>query len=334
MDHVGYFNAFLTNTVNLPDGKLRNLGTRVDTIYEALTKADLGTDVLGKKPQGSWAQRTIINPRPDVEFDADFMLELDEQSEWQPYQYNDAVYRALDEHPIYGNMQHPLEAKNRCVRVTYANDMHVDVVPYVDLAIGGEHIINAETNEFEATDPDAFTAWMRRQDDTANGNLRRVIRILKYLRDHRGWFPDTVSIILTTVVGNTIDPNKVHAQPDYYGNVPKTLLHVVENLAAWTKANAVRPNIDDPSGSGASFTHRWTQAMYEQFSADIQTLADDIRNAYEEQDRAESVRRWQDILGLEFKAPDGSDATKFPPVGGDTAVGDDTTTTSRSGRAG
>lgn len=41
--------------------------------------------------------------------------------------------------------------KNRCVRIGYANDCHVDVVPYLVLADGRQVIVNYEANEFEDT---------------------------------------------------------------------------------------------------------------------------------------------------------------------------------------
>ncbi|EUA56379.1 hypothetical protein I553_2711 [Mycobacterium xenopi 4042] len=39
--------------------------------------------ITGKRPQGSWAHRTIIDPAVgDNEFDADFMLDMSENPDW------------------------------------------------------------------------------------------------------------------------------------------------------------------------------------------------------------------------------------------------------------
>lgn len=220
MEQSTYFDVFLTDVVNLPDSKLEILDERVERIFEALKKADLGTRVIGMTKQGSWAQRTIINPKPGEEFDADFMLELREHANWSPADYQAAVFEALRQYCEAQQMSAPPEAKNRCVRVTYANSMHIDVVPFVDRSDYGECIINAETDEWEDTDPSGFTKWMREKDDITKGNMRRVLRILKYLRDHRDYYEDTKSIILTTIVGNAVTIDATRAHPGCYDNVP------------------------------------------------------------------------------------------------------------------
>jgi hypothetical protein len=342
VEHTGYFDTFLRDTVNLPKLRLEFLSDRVDAIYRALKHGcDLGTTVRGKTPQGSWPQRTIIKPKEGEEFDADFLLELDEYPDWAdtPAKYNDALFEALNDHPVYGKMT--LEQKNRCVRIIYANDMHVDVVPYIVLTNGEEKIVNRDANngngEFEDTDPAGFTQWMKDHDDDANGNLRKVIRIAKYLRDHSDYYEDTVSIILTTVLGERVDADKLLIDPDYYTNVPTTLTHLMQDLNKWLQANPTLPEIEDPSGSGTTFTHRWSQAKYDVFRNDIKTLAAAINDAYEENDFDTSVEKWQDIFGDGFKAPkssSGSDKFKTPAAGAAAGAAAEESSTSRGGRAG
>src|SRR5207249_1230230 len=98
-------------------------------------------------------------------------------------------------------------------------------------------IVNREADTFEDTDPEGFTEWIRDKDRVTGGNLRAVIRILKFLRDHKGTFDGTRSVILTTIVGERIEEWKKAGDPNYYGDVPTTLLHVVEDLDAWLQAN-------------------------------------------------------------------------------------------------
>jgi hypothetical protein len=341
MENVNHFNNLLEKTVNLPEGKLASLDDRVDKIYAAVKAGKPECRVLSMKPQGSWPQETIINPPKDVEFDADFMIELEEVDGWDPSDYNDAIYQVLDEDPVYGDMDAPIEAKNRCIRVTYANDMHVDVVPYVNRA-DGEHIINTKTNKWEANDSDGFTAWMKERDDLTGGNMRRVIRLLKYLRDHHGWYEDTVSIILTTVVGNTIKAENLLGDADCYSNVPVTLARVVSDLATWVSANNTRPQVE---ADDTDFTHRWNENKYQQFRTDIEALNNKIDVALQEEDEDESIKKWQDLFGTGFKVEvESTKPTKFPATGGaaggaaagGTAAGsgDSGTSHSRSGKAG
>ncbi|MBH5336115.1 nucleotidyltransferase [Streptomyces pactum] len=315
MQHVNCFTTFLRDTVNLSEARLSLLAQRVEAIYQALkANPELGPLILGKKPQGSWAQRTIINPQGDKEFDADFMLHLQEVSEWaqSPKTYIDQVYAALHRHSVYKDMPHT--RKCRCVQLTYANSMHVDIVPYVRLADGREVIVNRDNGEWEVTNPAGFTAWMQEKDAIANGNLRKVIRLMKYLRDHRNSFTGTRSIILTTLLGERVQHAVPLMRPGCYGNVPTTLLTIVEDLDVWMQARPVKPSIPDPSGSGLTFDHRWDQTTYAYFRARIHTHARQIRAAYDETDPDASVRLWRELFGSRFPEPARLPASSTTPA--------------------
>ncbi|WP_026820617.1 SMODS domain-containing nucleotidyltransferase [Arthrobacter castelli] len=336
MEQVTYFTTFLTGKVNLPPHKLDFLDERVERIFNALKKAELGVRVLGMKKQGSWAQRTIINPKEDEEFDADFMVELEEQEGWSPTDYQTPVFDALNDYCVAQGMTTMPEAKNRCVRVTYANYMHVDVVPYVDRAAGDECIVNTDTNEWEDTDPGGLTRWMRDKDEITNGNMRRVLRILKYLRDHRDYYEDTKSIILTTIVGGVISLDTTRIHPGCYDNIPKTLHRITADLADWVRDMAKRPGIEDPSRAEATFTHRWPQWEYDNFRRDIQYVADLVDDAINcSTSWTDSANKWRNLLGDEFGPADVGHDNKFPAAGAGAGVaGGVETTTGRSGRAG
>lgn len=328
MMHADYFNTLLTGTVNLPPWKLTKLDERVEAIYRALEGDDeLGPLVEGKIPQGSWAHRTIINPKLGKEFDADFLLHLDENPEWTttPGKYIDAVYAALGRNSSYKDM--PRSRKCRCVRVVYADFCHVDIVPYLTLADGRQVIVNRDDDVWEETNPAGFTDWMRTQDSTADGNLRKVIRLLKYLRDNSTW-TGTRSVILTTLVGERVDPVKKLLDTGYYGSVPTALLHIVQDLDDWLQARPIKPSVSDPSHTGASFDHRWDEPTYLHFRDRIHAYRNDMHEAYHETDKARSVELWQGIFGNGFKAPPTTESSgRF----GDVAPA---ATTVRSGRGG
>ncbi|UKZ07415.1 nucleotidyltransferase [Streptomyces viridifaciens] len=332
MQHVNSFRALLRDTVNLSQTKLDLLDSRVEVIYQALRKdPELGPLVLGKRPQGSWAQRTIINPVGDKEFDADFMLDLAEVPEWadSPETYIDKVYAALHRNGTYNDMPHT--RKCRCVQLRYANSMHVDIVPHLFLADGREVIVNRDDNCWEETNPDGFTAWMREKDGITDGNLRKVIRLMKFLRDHKNSFTGTRSIILTTLLGERVSQATALARPGCYGNVPTALLTIVNDLDTWLQARPYKPSIADPSGSGATFDHRWDQTTYGYFRARIHAHAQEIREAYDEQDHDRSVRLWRNLFGDSFPSLPGTSSSSLAPK---FAAASLLTTATRTGRAG
>lgn len=331
MQLADHFNVLLKDTVNLKQVKLDLLDQRVDAIYKALkTDPVIGAFVVGKSPQGSWAHRTIIEPVGTNEFDADFMLNMKENSDWanSPGTYIDQVYAAIHRHSVYAKMPHT--RKCRCVRVGYANSMHVDVVPHLRLADGREVIANRDANDWEQTDPQGFTNWMRTKDAIAKGNLRKVIRLMKYLRDHKNSFTGTRSILLTTLLGSQVSEVRDLLDPGYYADVPTTLLHVVSDLDEWLQANPSKPSIADPSGSGVTFDHRWTQSTYSYFRDRVHAHTAEIEAAYLEDDKEKSVKLWQGIFGEGFRAPAAvTSSAKFP-----TAAAAAASSVSRSGRAG
>lgn len=328
MKLADHFAVLLNDTVNLPEWKLAKLDERVQAVYNALAADEvLGPLVQDKIPQGSWAHRTIINPKAGKEFDADFLLHLDENPEWAgtPSQYIEQVYAALGRSSTYTDM--PRNRKCRCVRVTYADFCHVDMVPYLELGGWQKVIVNKDDDEWEPTNPDGFTEWMRAKDGTANGNLRKVIRLLKYLRDRSTW-TGTRSVILTTLVGGRVEPWKKLTDAGYYNSVPSALLNIVRDLDDWLQDRPFKPSVSDPSHTGVTFDHRWDDDTYLHFRDRINGYRQKIEEAYHETDKDRSVEMWQDIFGDGFKAPEakkssGRFGTAAAPL-----------TTGRSGRAG
>lgn len=215
------------------------------------------------------------------------------------------------------------------MRVSYANDMHVDIVPHVILSGWREVIVNRDENIWEDTNPQGFTDWMKKQDQIAGGNLRRVIRLIKFLRDHKNSFTGTRSILLTTLLGERVSELSKMSDPSCYSNLPTALRTIVTDLDEWLQARPNRPSIADPSGSGVTFDHRWSDETYSYFRDRIHVHAAEIEDAYAEPDKDRSVQKWQALFGDGFKAPAGSGPAKFAP-----AAPTKETTTGRSGRAG
>jgi hypothetical protein len=336
MKHTDYFKNFLDNTVNLSKYKLELLSERTESVYGSLKDdEDLGPLIKKKIPQGSWPQKTIINPQNGKAFDGDFMVQMDENSDWafDLKKYGDAIYNVLHKTSPYKDMPHG--RKCRCVYVNYANNaMHVDIVPFVVCADGSQWIINRDDNVWERTDTDGFTNWMKTKDEIAGKRLREVIRIMKFLRDHRNSFTGTKSILLTTLLGERVDAWRKVIDPGYYADLPTALLHIVSDLDKWLQGSLTKPVIMDPSGSGTSFDHRWTQETYAYFRDRIHTHAAEIKAAYDETDSDESVKKWQALFGDGFTAPKSSTSSgKYSTVG--TGVGAaGAATVNLSGRAG
>lgn len=296
MKLIGYFKAFLDNTVDLNQTRLDLLDTRVISIVNVLENdTELGDQVREHIPQGSWAHRTIIKPLNNHEFDADILLRLDQVPEWTEQQYLDEVWAALRRSSTYRDK---IKKKNRCVRVVYAGDCHVDVVPHIHLAEGRQVIVNHEEATFEDTNPEGFTAWMKERDTLAHRNLRKILRLLKYLRDYKQTF-SVPSVILTLLVAERVT---AWGADELYKDVPTALKNLLADLDMWLKLYPTMPRLEDPSCPGTTFNHRWDQAQYENFRNKIAMYSGWVTEAYEETDKQKSLTAWQRVFGDAFKA--------------------------------
>ncbi len=339
MQHAEYFKKFLTDEVNLDQTRLDKLDSRVGSVYAALRDdTEIGRLILGKHKQGSWAHRLIIRPRTGGEFDADFLLEIAYQADWRPSRYIDEVYNALHRHSTYTKQKHG--RKCRCVWLDYAAEngigCHLDIVPFITLLDGRRVIVNRDNDmwepEFGSTDPQGFTAWVKRRDELTGNEFRRVVRLMKYLKRERGSFNGVKSVILTTLLGSQITELDA-LDPSRFSNLPTALLNIVEALDAWLPTT--KPSIANPNGDGTTFDHRWTPETYRNFRDRIHTIAADMRSAFDEPDAQKSVAAWQELFGDKFTPPTPKAATSSANPFNATAAGATTAAAaSRSGRSG
>ncbi|MZE78146.1 SMODS domain-containing nucleotidyltransferase [Streptomyces xinghaiensis] len=314
----GHFDTLLKGTVNLNQTRLDQLDTRVTAILNFLASDSvIGPLILGTTRQGSWAHRTIIKPvaGKNDEFDADFLLNLTVVEAWEttPSEYLNTLFAALKRSNTYKSM---VVKKNRCVRINYAGDCHVDIVPHLILPDGRQVIVNSEVEEFEETNPEGYTAWMKEKDSLTGGNLRKVIRLVKYLRDSKDTFR-IPSVILTALLGERV---QVYDTGNRYSGVPTTLVDLIEDLAAWLALNPLMPVIVDPSCPQTSFNHRWDQDRYANFAKHIQSYATRMRRALDEQDKDKSVKLWQQLFGDGFRSPATTAAASLAKAGQPTSA--------------
>lgn len=292
------FDEFLDTTVNLNAHRIALLDERVEAITSFLrghpTFAELFEDVT---PQGSYAHRTIIKPVGNKEYDADVLLLLEEHPTWAPAEYTAELKKAFESSGTYKGKTHK---RTRCVCVDYAGDFHVDVVPYVS----GRHSITNNKGGFgnegswQVAFPEEFTVWLEGKYRLTNDHLPAVLKLLKYLRDYKTTF-SVKSVILSILVGNVVNEIRA-AAPGYYEDLPRTFVHVLEDLANFVTINPFLPTIPDPAGSGQDFRDRWDAADYENFAKWVKHYAAKARAALEAAP-ADSTAAWQEIFGAGFK---------------------------------
>lgn len=290
MKNINSFRNFLTNEVNLNQSRIDTLEQKIESI-KTILKDNLECYRKVEK-QGSYAMRTIIKPVKDSdEFDADLLIYCEENEGWDPSDYIRELFTLFKEHKNY---KHMVKRKTRCVTLDYAGDFHLDLVPCV--TIGGKTFIcNFQENELEETDGTGYRQWLSEKTSRTSGELRRITRLMKFLRDHKKNF-SAKSILLTTLLGNSVDSTL----SSEFADTPTALLKIIDSLNSYLQSNPQMPIIENPVLPGEDFDRHWNQEKYENFREKIAFYAEKIRDAYDDEDHNNSIRKWRKIFGEKF----------------------------------
>ena len=132
MKHIGFFNDFLAQEVNLNQSRLDRLNDHVSSVTSFLSDDLDGFEKTEK--QGSHGLRTIIKPVSGTdEYDADMLLYVAIDADKTPTDYINAVYDCFRSSSTYKDKVH---RRTRCVTLNYADDFHLDVVPCIEESDG------------------------------------------------------------------------------------------------------------------------------------------------------------------------------------------------------
>jgi Second Messenger Oligonucleotide or Dinucleotide Synthetase domain len=297
-DFQPYFDGFLSNLALDP--------TRQQRIASALRHLD---DVVDDDPllrrrrprlvlQGSYAAGLAVRPlRATDEYDVDVVIELNIGAtapsgatlDWLEARLaTDAIFRSrLRRHP-------------RCVRIEYAGDFHLDVVPGRRIYTAGgafRGVIKApdRVRGWRTSYPRGFVRWCEQQDQRTGRDFGRVVVMLKRWRDLQGADRRRVrSIVFTTLVGRCVPAcsrTGDSTRPDA-DVVAETLLRLDRYLRARQRVPIVR----NPSLPSENLARAWPQAHFEEFRRQIRAAAaaaDGARGGVD-------PRAWRRLFGDSF----------------------------------
>lgn len=176
-------------------------------------------------PQGSFLIGTTTRPVHQQEYDLDFVCQMEiDHSRSSAVGVLDLVKERLLNHGTYAPMVEPLK---RCVRLNYAGEFHMDILPGAPDAprLGTRiRVPDRKLLGWKASDPKGFAAWFhrrgaqfllekradaepipRQQSVAEKTPLQRAVQLAKRARDR--YFAGDVdsaprSIVLTTLMGH------------------------------------------------------------------------------------------------------------------------------------
>lgn len=178
-------------------------------------------------PQGSFALGTVVKPLSEDEYDIDFVCELD-RFIGTPNQIKKIIGDRLRQSSIY---QSRLEEMNRCWRLNYSGEFHMDILPAKSFDSDSLEdtallVPDKDLHEWVVSDPKGYAAWFKERmlsqfslnkrvleeksvdpvpDFKVKTTLQQAIQLIKRNRDITYEFDGDdkpISIIITTLAGH------------------------------------------------------------------------------------------------------------------------------------
>lgn len=269
---------------------------KIESSYKAIQEAlENDNDYFFSKefeiyPQGSVKIGTTVKPIGKNEFDLDIVLHIQntKNSCDNPVKVYNELKRVLLNN---GNYKDKVEPKTRCLRLNYANDYHMDILPGCNIDNSNEdeiYISDRELKSLLISNPRGYAKWFLDKANTIKTTLleqayaaeelpsddfvtkkplQRAVQIIKRYRDlYFEKSPDyaTSSIVITTLAG------------EYYQN-QNSIFETIDNIIIQIYNNdckSQRIKVLNPVNNNENFTDKWINEpkYYSEFNKFIESL--------------------------------------------------------------
>ncbi len=257
-------------------------------------------------PQGSLRIGTTVKPLSEREYDLDLVCELNITWEkYDPVFILNAIEKRLKENGKYAPL---VERKNRCIRLNYANEFHMDVLPACPDCIknhGCVKVPDRKANDWKDSNPKGYAGWFegrsmvlrvvmdsmeplpKPEPTYQKPPLKRAVQLIKRYRDiafqnNPGSTP--ISIILTTLAGHHYGgQNSVNAA------LSSILSGIVSSIPATSRLIVLNPMNPDED-----FSEKWEEntGLYRNFIAWMRRFKD----LWEEVNNTRGIHNIAEIL--------------------------------------
>ena len=226
--------------------------------------------------QGSMRLQTTVRPWLYIEYDLDLVYLIGPGSQTTPQILYHQIQHRLSLNKTYRDR---LDCLPRCLRLSYAGDFHLDIVPACpDIVYGGSFIrIPSEDSEGKRTNPEGFAIWFEQQcaiqgDIKAERELspipphqpphnrsvlRRATQLFKrgrdvFYKDHKD---SPASIVLTTLAASFFTGSN---------NTTDELISILSRTEA-LHAQSKKLSVPNPSNPGEDLTEQWSPRQQHRF---------------------------------------------------------------------
>lgn len=230
--------------------------------------------------QGSLRIRTTVKPKGGDQYDLDLvcLLEAKPESFSNAVEVLDLIQERLETNKTYEGM---IERKNRCIRINYANEFHLDILPAcpnpIDCEDHGEHCLkvpDSNLEDWKDSNPKGYANWFEGKAQTAAVSFRKGVeplpeqqayeelevlnRVVQLMKRHRDVALEEleikerpISIVLTTLAARYYN-----GSPSVIDALENVLLQIKNHIEA-EAANGNRIVVLNPTNSNEDLSERW-----------------------------------------------------------------------------
>ncbi len=270
-------------------------------------------------PQGSLRIGTTVRPWWQEEYDLDLVLRLELLQAVDPVYLLNLVERRLRDNGTYAPI---VERKNRCIRLNFAKQFHLDILPArPDARLGGTYVLvpDRAARCWKESNPKGYAAWFEARgrlmqltglaekraatvqplplpEEAADKNaLQLAAQLLKRWRDIR--FTDNpelgpISIVLTTLAGT-------HYNGERH---PFEALCAIVNAINLSIPTIGRLKVYNPAHTLEDLSERWDSEpeAYRLFVTSMRELGVQLGQIQSTQGIPDSTRRLETLFGEEL----------------------------------
>lgn len=252
---------------------------RMKSSYESVKKWIENDEIFFKPynydvyPHGSVRILTTVKPIGKDEFDLDIAVQLKSNTIHTPQRIYFELRRCMDAYAKRHGLN--IEAKNRCIRLNYAGDFHMDILPGIQENIFDQNKIKVpdrELGDWVSSNPRGYGEWFIGKANLVRESilekalkaeklptdnfkykkpLQRAVQLIKRYRDIFFQEDDTYktsSIILTTIAGQF-----------YQGE--ESIFDTIDNVVTTIRTKVNQPigrlKVLNPINSEEDFTDKW-----------------------------------------------------------------------------
>ena len=229
-------------------------------------------------PHGSMAIGTTVKPMGRDEYDLDFVCEFQvSPSAFQsPLQLLDLIEGCLAAHEVYRSI---LERKNRCIRLNYADEFHMDILPACpepNSNNGCVVIPDRQSRWWKPSNPKGFAEWFEKRCAIVlavmaerariqgraepippqeaveyKATLKRVVQLLKRWRDvhyEKQMELAPISMVLTTLAGDAYEGQL---------SVADAMSGILNRVVGLIKSSKPRLYVPNPANPQEDLSEKW-----------------------------------------------------------------------------